>query len=294
MKKFMYGIAAMSLAVAFTGCDDEGEKPDPGNEGECFLDSECGGYACDIADAEGDDPGVCLTECIQQADCAEGYECDDGGECVPEDGGGEVVEGYTKVLLVSRTANDQEEGRDCKLDNPGPDIDYVRAERGGEVVEPTGVWGQHGSHCSTSGEPTWADPGVVLEQLSIGVPEDGVCDTDNAREKYFFMGTGQAYEMNETIQEDTGVLLVEFNIAFEDGDIIEVGEVGSEPITEDGNAGDATCSNINTPRPNDNFSIYLVSHEIDTVKPGDTLSEPDFILVQQNAIGLVKELVILD
>src|SRR5690625_7451691 len=99
MKKFMYGLAAMSLSLAFTGCDDEGEKPDPGNEGECFLDSECGGYACDIADAEGDEPGDCLTECNGKADCAEGYECDASGECVVEGGGGKL---YSQISLVTR------------------------------------------------------------------------------------------------------------------------------------------------------------------------------------------------
>src|SRR5690625_1165427 len=194
MKKFMYGLAAMSLSLAFTGCDDEGEKPDPGNEGECFLDSECGGYACDIADAEGDDPGVCLTECIGEADCADGYACNDAGECVSDGGNGEA--GYTKVLIVSRSDGSIDED-DCRAPNPGPDIDYVFGEKAGQTVYPSTASGAHGDKCGST-DVDWADPGVVLENLSIGFNEDGDevagwCAVENAKEKFYYMGAGQAY-----------------------------------------------------------------------------------------------------
>jgi len=298
MKKFMYGLAAMSLSLAFTGCDDEGEKPDPGNEGECFLDSECGGYACDIADAEGDDPGVCLTECIGEADCAEGYECDASGECVAEGDGGKI---YNQILLVSRTPNDEGVGGDCRSPNPGPDIDYVRAESAGEVIPAQAASGQHGGFCGSekmgTEENPWAEPGVVLENLSIGFNEEGqevagYCAVENAVEKYFFMGTGQPYEAGETIQDGTGYLLVQLDAALQDGDLIEVGEVGIEP----GSDGEGqTCDDgPKAARPGDIFSIYIASSDVDSVGVGTVLEAPDFILVEESAIGLTKSIVTID
>lgn len=295
MKKFMYGLAAMSLSLAFTGCDDD---PDPGNgnggDGECIFDSECDGYTCDLSNAEGDEPGVCLTECIQQADCAEGYECDASGECVAEGDGGKI---YNQVVLVSRTPNDSGEGGDCREPNPGPDIDYVRAESAGEVIPAQAASGQHGGFCGTAPVETWANPGVVLEQLSIGFNESGqeeagYCAVENAVEKYFFMGTGQNYVAGETIEEGTGVLLVELAAALQDGDLIEVGEVGIEP----GSDGEGqTCDDgPGTERPGDIFSIYIASSDVDSVGVGTVLEAPDFILVEESAIGLTKSIVTID
>lgn len=296
MKKFMYGLAAMSLSLAFTGCDDE--DPDLGNgnggDGECLLDAECDGYKCDLSDAGEDEAGVCLTECIQQSDCAEGYECGDGGDCVAEGGAGKI---YNKVVLVSRTPNDSSVGGDCREPNPGPDIDYVRGEKNGEVVPATTASGQHGSYCGSSEVSEWADPGVVLEQLSIGFNEEGqeepgYCAIENAAEKYFFMGTGQNYVAGETIQEGTGVLLVELAAALQDGDLIEVGEVGIEPGSD--GEGQTCDEGPQTERPGDIFSIYIASSDVDSVGVGTVLEAPDFILVEESAIGLTKSIVTID
>src|SRR5699024_9894894 len=82
MKKFLYGAAALSLALAFTGCDDE-EDPIGGNGDDgCVLDDECNGYICDLSNPDADGNGVCLDTCvIGENECAEGYVCNDAGAC---------------------------------------------------------------------------------------------------------------------------------------------------------------------------------------------------------------------
>lgn len=298
MKKFMYGIAAMSLALAFTGCDDD-DDPGNGNGGNgddsCIDDSECGNYACDLSDPNEDDEGVCLDECTDEFDCGIGYECDAGGECVPEDGG--VVEGYTQILLVSRTPNDSSVGGDCREPNPGPDIDYVRGESAGSIVAASGASGAHGDYCGSAEVTAWAEPGVVLENTSIGFNEEGqeeagYCAVNNSVEKYFFMGTGQPYEAGETIQDGTGYLLVQLEAALEDGDQIEVGEVGIEPGAD--GEGQTCEEGPETARPNDDFGIYLVHSDVTSVGVGTVLEGPDFLMVKESAIGLTKEIVVLD
>lgn len=298
MNKFLYGAAALSLALAFTGCDDD----DGNGEDECLLDAECGGYICDLSDE--DDIGVCLDNCVIGEDqCAEGYECSEAGTCDTIAGGEKA---YNKVLIISRTDDnkgdpDSDEGGDCRAPNPGPDIDYVRSESAGTIIEPSDVSGAHGDYCGSEKmddgeENPWAEPGVVLENLSIGLNDDGeeeagFCSLDKSHEKYFFMGQGQPHTVGETIAEGTGYLLVTLGETLSDGDLVEVGEVGKEP----GDSGaDQTCSNINRARPGDIYGLYIVSTDVMSVGPGTELVGPDFIHVADDLIGLTKTIITFD
>lgn len=300
MKKFMYGIAAMSLALAFTGCDDDDPvNGNGGGDGTCIDDFDCGGYACDLSELDENDEGVCLDECVAELDCSDGYTCDDSGECVPEDG---AEAGYNKILLVSRT--DIEDESSCGASTPGPDIDFVRANRGeGEDVYPSVASGIEGDSCED--KYLDQDPSIVLEQTSIDLNNDGeeapgYCAlggsaTGTSVNHVYAMGTGQPAS-ETTIQEGTGVLLVEFADAFEDGDIIEVGEVGIESEDSDSQIcqkGEPETDEIKA-RPGDRYGIYLVSSNVDSVGPGTELVAPDFIELEADVIGLVKSLVILD
>lgn len=303
MKKFLYGAAALSLALAFTGCDDE-EDPIGGNGDDgCFLDTECDdGFACDRADLSEDEGGVCFDSCVIGEDqCAEGYVCNDAGACELDDI--VEVEGYNKVLIVSRTDDDKDgdTGGDCRAGNPGPDIDYVRGESGGNIVAATNVSGAHGGFCGSAQMGTeeypWAEPGVVLENLSIGFNEQGVeevgyCAVTKSHEKYFFMGTGQPHTVGETIQENTGYLLVTLEAALEDGDLIEVGEVGLEPGAD--GEGQTCDDGPEKARPGDIYGLYLVHSDVTNVQVGDALVEPNFIHLGDDLIGLTKTAVILD
>lgn len=300
MNKFLIGATAVSLAFALTACDDEDPIGGGGDDNECIFDTECSdGFSCDLSDAAEDESGVCFDTCVENAQCAEGFECSDAGTC--DSVGGETAT-YNKVLIVSRTDDDKDNG-DCRAPNPGPDIDYVRAERAGTIIEPDTVSGAHGGYCGDAqdmgdgpDDAPWAEPGVVLENLSIGIndageTEAGVCSLEQSATKYFFMGTGQEHSEGETIAEGTGYLLVTLAEALQDGDIIEIGEVGKEP----GDSGaDQTCGNIDTPRPGDKYGVYIVHSDVTSVQAGDALTAPEFIHVKDDLIGLTKSLVILD
>lgn len=297
MNKFLYGAAALSLALAFTGCDDDDPIGGNGDEG-CLLDAECGIYTCDLSKPDEDGNGVCRETCVGNDHCAEGYECGDAGVCELDDI--EQVEGYTQVLIVSRTNDDKDAG-DCRAPTPGPDIDYVRVERaGGKLSGPKNASGAHGEACGSDkmlDEDKWATPDVALENLSIGKDaagndvEDGTCAIDGAVTRYFFMGQGQPYTAGETIAAGTGYLLIGFDDVIDSDDTIEIGEVGMEP----GAGGLAqTCSNADIARLGDTYGVYLAHSDVTSVKVGDKLEAPNFIHVKDDLIGLTKTLVVLD
>ena len=303
MKKYLFGLASLSLVGALYGCDNEESCVDefdcpsgqicqegvcqaPGGDDECVVDAECNGYACG-------DSGVCETSCSTEDQCAPGFDCD-AGACV------EGSLSYNTVLLVSRTPNDSSVGGDCREPNPGPDIDLVELIVAGERVAPATAEGEHGSYCGSADVTVWAEPGVALELLSMPEQLPGECTTENAATLYYFMGSGQAYEPSESIGEDTGYLRIGFDQAFEDGDIVKVWEVNGGD-SEDENL---VCTNIDTERPNDIYGVYLVSDrapaivrdvkdEEGAVVTGTALTAPHFIYLGDQA-GVSESLVILD
>lgn len=284
MKKLMYTGAVVASMAFFAGCDDEcevnadcpsdqlcidGSCVTPGGDDGCVVDQDCSnGFAC------GDD-GECVTSCASIEDCAVGYECiADTGAC--ELTGGNAV--YDRVLLVSRTPElvDGDDNQDARAPNPGPDIDYVSVSRGGSEIVPVSASGDHGGFAGSAPVEFWASVDEVLVKDSIPNDLPGQCtlsDTPSEESPYFFMGTGQEFVAGETIGDDTGYVVVDFGeFGFQDGDIVQVFEVGSNE------SGEQVCENIDTDRPTDLVGVYLVSADAPTsIGAGTELTSPDFL-----------------
>lgn len=300
MKKLLYTGAVVASMALVTGCDDEcevnsdcptdqlcidGTCQTPGTSGECVIDQDCtGGFACGA-------DGQCVTSCASIDDCAVGYECiADTGAC--EITGGNVV--YDRVLLVSRTPEEigEDTNQDARAPNPGPDVDYVSVTRGGNVTAPVSASGDHGGFGGSAPVEFWASPDEVLVRDSIPENIPGQCtlsDTGDEESPYFFMGTGQDYVAGETIGSETGHVVISFGeFGFQDGDIINIFEVGSNE------SGENVCENIDTERPTDLVGVYLVSADAPSnITFGTELSSPDFLYLG-DAISVEDIAVVLD
>lgn len=293
MKKFLLSAAALSLVALSYGCKDEGEScvdnidcpgiqtcqagvcKDPVGTDDCVFDADCAPFACG-------DSGACTSSCSSADDCAAGATCNAANQCVAGSGGNHV---YTKVLLVSRTPDT---GDDCREPNPGPDIDYVTVTDGGTAVLPTAAAGAHGDYCGSAPVTKWASPSVALSRTSFPETLPGECKIIGADTKYFFMGTGQAYEAGETLAMDTGYLVLDFDGGINDGAVISVWEVNGQDGSET-----VSCTNITSERPNDKYSVYLVSNQAPTVGIGTPLTSPNFVHLGEK-VGIGAFTVVLD
>ena len=310
MKKFLLAAASLSLVGALYGCKDSEDCSDdfdcPGtdicgadntcvsngtNPNDCVLDEDCtGGYSCNL------DTSVCNTSCTTDDHCAGGLTCDENGACV---GGGNAV--YNRVLIVSATPDDKEEGS-CRAPNPGADIDYVEILAGGTAVGPTtatgatstveSVDGQVGV-CGSAEQTYWAEPKEVLGRDSIPDVIPGECvlsDNDNETSNYFFLGIGQELAAGGTVDATSGRVLIQFDTAIQDGDTIKIYEVnnadGAEP----------TCTNEGmAERAGDSYHVILVSSNADVGDNGAgvALAAPDFIYIGEYN-GVAEAIVSID
>ena len=293
MKKLLLAASSLALLSLATACNDSedcvsnldcsndkicvsGECVSEGQNEECVMDEDCGGnYSCNQS------TGICNSSCAGNDQCASGFECNDAGVCQLT--GGNVT--YNTVLLVSRTPDDSDEGS-CRAPNPGADIDYVELVAAGTPVAPASADGEHGGSCGSEAQAYWETPDAVLIKDSIPAEVPGECllsDQTAQSSPYYFMGIGQQYEAGETLAAETGRLVVSFNETFADGDLIKVYEVNGE----DGEDGE-TCTNIDTARAGDRYSVYLVASgaDVGAAGAGVELVAPNFIhLGEANGIG---------
>lgn len=284
MKKFLFGAAALSLLAFTVGCNNEGESCKDALD--CPGTQICVSGTCQAPGTGGQD------DCVMDEECDDGYMCSDAGKCVVDPGNPGGNQFFNRVLLVSRTpsttANDN---NDCRAPNPGPDIDFVSVQEAGEVIMPKAAAGAHGDYCGSEdmGPNDWAEPSVAIQRLSIPEVTPGECNIDDAKTKYYFMGTGQAYEPGETIKDKTGVLVLDFEGAINDGSTITVWEVNGKDGSET-----ETCTNVPAKRPNDAYGVYLVSNKAPTnIGVGTQLDGADFIYLGEG-VGIKTFTVTLD
>lgn len=282
MKKFLFGAAALSLLAFTVGCNNEGESCKDALD--CPGTQICVSGTCQAPGTGGQD------DCVMDEECDDGYMCSDAGKCVVDPGnpGGNQI--FNRVLLVSRTPHT---GQDCRAPNPGPDIDVVTVQEAGEVIMPKAAAGAHGTFCGSEqmGPNDWAAPDVALKKLAFPDELPDKCNIEDAKSTYYFMGTGQAYEPGETIKEQTGVLVLDFDGAINDGSTITVWEVNKGDSDDE----ELTCTNAGMgDRPNDGYGVYLVSNKAPTNIGVDTqLDGAEFIYLGEG-VGVKTFVVTLD
>lgn len=309
MKKFLYAAASLALLSLTVACNESEDCKSnldcpnnqicsadnvcvaPGND--CVMDEDCSGnFTCNQT------TNVCNTSCSSNDQCVGAFECNTAGVC--QNPGGNVV--YNRVLVFSATPDNKSEGS-CREGNPGADIDYIEVISGGTGVAPTDAVGARSTKigadgnegvCGSEPQTYWVDADEVLVRDSIPAVIPGVCtlsDKPNGTSPYFFLGLGETLVQGDTIAATTGRFVATFENTFADGDIIKVWEVNGA----DGAGGEEICTNVDTARTNDKYTVVLVSSTADIGDKGAgvALNSPDF-LVLGTANGIAEFTVTLD